>query len=189
MSFTVRIEGLTKLTAEVKELPAELNKQVGAVLENGAKTWVAKAKRAAPKDMGRLAQSISYFPLGSLRYEVVSQAEYSPYVEFGTKSKVQIPPGLEDFAAKFKGTGDGDYYDFLNAILDWVKRKGIASITNSYTGRKSTKKEDLLLVAQTIAFFIMKNGIKPHPYFFPQMQPTKQQVETQIQTVVNNLKV
>ena len=168
MAFTVEIKGLRELTAQFDKLPEKLQKETAAVLENGAKTWVGKAKRDAPKDMGRLAQGISYFKSGALAYTVVSSAEYSPYVEWGTKSKVQVPAEVAEYAAQFrggKGTGNAKEMIYL-----WMERVGIP-------------KE-----RQWIVFIsIVVNGIKPHPFFFKQMQQVRQQVEQQITQVVNSI--
>ena len=125
------------------------------------------AKRMAPANLGKLRQSIKHNIGEPLMKSVYSDIGYAPYVEFGTKSKVNIPPGWESYAAQFKGKGKGDYYDFLQAILKWVERKKLAQITNSYTGRKFTKKSDVLFLAQFIAYRIIKNGIKPQPFLIP----------------------
>lgn len=118
--------------------------------------------------------------------ELVSAAAYSAYIEWGTKTKVSVPADLTDYAAQFKGRGTGDYYEFLNSILDWVKRHNLAQITNSYTGKKSTKKNDLILVAQTIAFFIMKYGIRPQPFFFPPRPIIEKRFISDIQQIISN---
>ena len=86
-------------------MPAKLSKEVQATVENGAKNYVALAKRAAPVDLGLLRNSISYYPIAKSTYEVVSAARYSPYLEFGTITKVSVPTELVNYAAQFKGGG------------------------------------------------------------------------------------
>jgi hypothetical protein len=141
----------------------ELSKEMNASALNIQKA----AKRMAPANFGKLRQSIKHNIGEPLMKSVYSDINYAPYVEFGTKSKVNIPPGWESYAAQFKGKGKGDYYDFLQAILKWVERKKLAQITNSYTGRKFTKKSDVLFLAQFIAYRIIKYGIKPQPFLIP----------------------
>jgi hypothetical protein len=40
-----------------------------------------------------------------MSYEIVSGANYSAYVEFGTIDHVSVPAGIEDYAMQFKGKG------------------------------------------------------------------------------------
>lgn len=105
MSFTLNIVGLKELQANVAKLPKHLEKEVTATIEAGAKLWAGNAKRDAPKDFGGLAQSISFMPTGKMSFTVVSGKEYSPYVEWGTITKVSVPSELQSYAIQFKGRG------------------------------------------------------------------------------------
>lgn len=164
----VTLKGFKEFEDKLKNLSADVLEEVDAEVEDSALLWVDLAVQAAPVDFGFLKQNISA-KKATTGWEIVSGAFYSAYMEWGTKTYVSVPPEQQAYASQFKGPANaGDYFDFLNSILDWVKRKNLAQITNSYTGRKSTKKDDLLLVAQTIAFFIMKKGVRPHPFFFIQ---------------------
>jgi HK97 gp10 family phage protein len=114
--ITLNVIGLDKLIADIDRLPAMLKAEAAAVVENGAKTFVQLAKRDAPvrttpvlKTGGtfgsNLKQMISYFPSGQLSFTVVSGAKYSPYLEWGTITKVSVPGELAEYALQFKGRG------------------------------------------------------------------------------------
>lgn len=62
------------------------------------------AKQFVPVDKGGLKQSIRVANKG-LTGEVTVGAEYGPYVEYGTGSKVNVPTELKDYAIQFKGKG------------------------------------------------------------------------------------
>jgi len=63
-------------------------------------------KRETPVDTGRLRASYTIlFRFDKMGAEVGSNVEYAPYVEFGTGTSVEIPSGLETYAATFKGKG------------------------------------------------------------------------------------
>jgi hypothetical protein len=61
-----------------------------------------KAVRDVPVDTGLLKNSIQVYQAGKFTFELVAQKEYAPYVEFGTKSSVRVPKGLEKYALQFK---------------------------------------------------------------------------------------
>lgn len=164
-----------------KILPSEMN----TAARHAAQTWEQLADRDAPIDFGGLRRGISSHKIGTANWEVVSAKNYSAFMEWGTKTHVSVPAELSDYASQFRGTGTGDYFEFLNNILDWVKRKGLARITNSYTGKSRTKKDDLILVAQTIAFFIMKYGVRPHPFFFQQKPIAEKQLLQDLEQMIN----
>jgi hypothetical protein len=139
-----------------------------------------EAKRLAPGNFGKLRQSIKHNIGEPLMKSVYSDLHYAPYVEFGTGKKVfklknggTVDSKYRAYAAQFKGKGKGDYYDFLQAILLWVQRKKLAQIQNSYTGRRRTSQADLLLVAETVAWNILKNGVPAQPFLIPAYEEEK----------------
>jgi hypothetical protein len=145
-----------------------------------ALTIEKSAKRLAPGNFGKLRQSIKHNIGEPLMKSVYSDLHYAPYVEFGTGKKVfklknggTVDSKYRAYAAQFKGKGKGDYYDFLQAILLWVQRKKLAQIQNSYTGRRRTSQADLLLVAETVAWNILKNGIPAQPFLIPAYEEEK----------------
>lgn len=105
MPTPFKIQGLPQLQNKLKNLTAKMEDDIEEALFESATTIVNNAKSAAPVDLGFLRLGISSFksPDTKLSYEIVSAAGYSAYVEFGTRSSVLIPLGLEQYAAQFKG--------------------------------------------------------------------------------------
>lgn len=102
----LRVIGLTEAMKKITDLKdKKLRSELSHVIESGAKEYVARAKRDAPVDMGFLRNSISYLPITPLRFEVVSGAEYSAYLEWGTITRVSVPGELQSYAQTFKGRG------------------------------------------------------------------------------------
>lgn len=101
----VNIVGLDQFQSKLKSIPEQLKREVRGVVEAGAKTFVRNAKKQAPKDMGFLTGGISFTKISDLTFEVVSSKEYSPYIEWGTITKVKVPSELQSYAIQFKGKG------------------------------------------------------------------------------------
>jgi hypothetical protein len=195
---SITIKGLKELKAEFEQgLQRRVMRETDKILAAGALKYEQLAVNAAPHDEGLLRQMIKAEKVKALDYAVVSGAPHSAAMEFGTRRKVKVPSDLASYAAQFKGKPQGgDYYDFLNAILDWVIRKGIASTYStgvrknkgrnagysydaSKKGRKNTKKEDAVRVAHAIALSIQRNGVNPQPYFFQHRQTIAQFLQQQ----------
>jgi len=149
--FTVNINGLRELQTKMTQLPAQLKSEVNGHIQRGAEVFVRNAQRDAPKDVGFLTGGITFRPnpVSALSVEVVSNAEYSPYQEFGTitfaKLGVQMAtaasqqPTLPAYAMKFKGKGlrkrGGIYpHPFFFKQLPLAKatiEKGLANLLKS----------------------------------------------------------
>lgn len=111
-----------------------------------------KAKRGAPVNLGQLRASIVAEPVTNRNEPFASvevNARYAPFVEFGTKSKVSIPPGLEAYASQFKSSG-GNFDDLLKNIKQWCRNKGIPAEA-----------------AYPIALKIAREGVGAQPFLFP----------------------
>lgn len=137
--YSIDIKGMKELQDKLANMPKQLQKEVSGVVEDGAKVFVRNAKRDAPVDFGVLRNEITYFPLGNLKFEIVSGARYSPYLEFGTITKVRVPVELSSYAIQFKGRGikkNGGLYPhpFFFKQIPLVKtqiEKDIKQITDS----------------------------------------------------------
>ena len=109
MAINVQIKGLKELEARFKDLDKKFHKEVSGIVERGAQLWVSGAKRQAPIDMGWLAGAITYYPVEQSKhrtaFRIVSGKEYSPYVEWGTITRVNVPADLQGYAVQFKGRG------------------------------------------------------------------------------------
>lgn len=92
-----------KMVVARKRVPLESKKDV----EIWGRTVEAKVKANAPVDLGALRASISYEPIdGGNGAKVTANVPYAAFIEFGTGAGVLIPPGWEEVAARFKGSGE-----------------------------------------------------------------------------------
>jgi hypothetical protein len=102
----VEVKGLRELQAKLTKEQSAVKQKAADVIFRAAQVFVSGAKRDAPKDMGQLAGGISFFPTTpNLSMTVVSAKEYSPYVEWGTITRVKVPAGEQSYAIQFKGRG------------------------------------------------------------------------------------
>jgi len=78
-------------------------------LERGAKSLAPVSKDKKIKVGNRLRSSIrTVFSQDALGGEVWVNANYAPYMEFGTGRFVRVLPGYESYAMQFKGAGIRD---------------------------------------------------------------------------------
>lgn len=184
----VTIIGFKEFEKKVFNLDKEVKKDLSKYVAAAGKQWNELAQKDAPRDYGRIAQGIKDKPKG-LTTEVTSNAVYSQFMEWGTKRRRKVPSDLSSYAASLSYTRTGDYYDFLNAILDWVKRKGIGATYKVETRRKNRQSKDqFLAIAQAIANSIMKNGIYPHPYFFKHKDVVYKDMMAKVKVYLNTSK-
>lgn len=107
MSFKVEIKGLREIETKIAALPDRLDKELNGIMTRGAQVFVAGAKRDAAKDFGFLTGQISFSPnpVTSLKMKLISGAGYSPYLEWGTITRVVVPETEAAYATLFKGKG------------------------------------------------------------------------------------
>jgi HK97 gp10 family phage protein len=99
--ITFELEGLRDLLKEVETLADDIKEEIDIEMDASLTEMEATARRLAPVDMGFLRARITAKREATLSYELVAQSYYAPYVEFGTKTKVDVPAGLEDYAIQF----------------------------------------------------------------------------------------
>ena len=107
--INVNLVGGNKLRKILKEKGDALRKGVDAEMQKTMVEINAQQKALAPVDYGTLRSSLKFTKVAPLEYEIVSSgagSEYAPYQEFGTGGLVNIPAGLENEAAKYKGKGE-----------------------------------------------------------------------------------
>lgn len=164
------VEGLPELLKDIDQFGGRLIQLIDYELLRGVQNMVRVAKRAAPKNFGNLAREITYKKSGPLSYEYISGAGYSAYQEFGTKGNTNIPAGLGDFAAQFKGSGFGkSQLSMKQAIFEWARHVGI-------------EKKFWYLIYRSILI----HGVKPHPFFFPIFFSEGVIVKSRIENIINN---
>jgi phage gpG-like protein len=103
--FTVQLEGLEKEIARLKKQGIQVEDEVDAEVQDAALYTELRASQRVPVDTGALRASISNKKIAKMNYEIVAQKNYAAYIEFGTGGLVDIPSGLEAYAAQFKGKG------------------------------------------------------------------------------------
>ena len=99
------IKGLTKVLNDLEKFGSEAKTEVDTITKITSMDIVADAKTFAPKDYGKLAQSIIYTKVEDSKYKVVVNVSYGAYVEFGTGKSVKVPNELKEIAIQFKGKG------------------------------------------------------------------------------------
>lgn len=142
----IEIRGLKELRKKLKGIPDRVAGEVDVAMSVAAKDYENRAIDDAPINLGNLKNRISSYQVKQMDWEVVSQADYSAFVEFGTRTRVQVPADLQNYAAKFKGNSGGDA---KRHIFQWCKDKGIEE-----------------KFWWPIYIKIMTVGIHPHPFFF-----------------------
>lgn len=166
MPVTISIAGWGEFAEKAKNMPDILRQEVDGEVEDSARTWAALAKRDAPVDQGFLRGQISSFKLAIMQAEAVSPADYSAYIEWGTKSRVSVPPQLQSYAAQFRGginTGGAK-----KMIYAWMERVGVPKQYQYPT-----------------FISIITKGIRPHPFFFIQIPIVEKQLITNVTKILN----
>jgi hypothetical protein len=146
------IKGIDQVVKELRSYGKDIEKQIDAETQIIAMQISSDAKKLAPKNFGKLAQSISYEKIKESNYKVTVNEYYAPYMEFGTGTKVNVPSEFRDMAATFKGgkAGKGTYKQGLEAIRLWCKKKGIDE-----------------KFAWVIFAKILGAGVNPKPFLYP----------------------
>ena len=103
MSSGVNVIGFKEFQAKLKNLPKEISAIADAYVQDAGLQWEQRAKRAAPVDTGLLRGGIVSAKKGEMTVEITSNQLYSPYVEWGTGTRVKVPADLQAYAIQFKG--------------------------------------------------------------------------------------
>jgi hypothetical protein len=157
MSIRIDVKGLKELQAKFKEIPKNVAEEVDGAMYVAALDFVDRAQDAAPINVGVLKGQITSTQLAEMDWKVTSGADYSAFIEFGTRSRVQVPADLAQYAQQFKGGNGGG--DAKTAIYEWCRLKGIDEKNWWW-----------------IYIKIMTVGINPHPFFFIQREPVYKQL-------------
>jgi HK97 gp10 family phage protein len=163
----IHIKGIDSLVKKLNTLPNQVQREAGVSMQNNAWAIEKNAKINVKYDTGRLRASIHTSNPSYLTYTVSSNVKHAPYIEFGTKSKVSIPSGLESYASQFRG-GGGSFTDLVESIEGWTRRKGIAQE-----------------FAYPIALKIAREGISASPFLFPAYEAQKKKIMQDLKKVIN----
>lgn len=168
--FTSELQGLGSYLQKLRMAPKQMQEEVGFELLDGVNRMAAGAKKDAPGNQGILRSEISGRKTGPLQCEYVSGALYSGYLEFGTRSLVHVPAGLEAYAAEVKAQKNTSSLKAKEAIFLWCKEKGIEESA-----------------WYPIFIKLMVVGMTPHPFFFKQVAIVEPSIKKNIQNVLDSL--
>lgn len=109
MNVKINQADLAKLNKKLAQLQKFSKQELSNEIGRGAMEIVGRAKQSAAKDTGALRQNINSEASGK-GVDVFANADYAPYIEFGTGSSVSLADmkelGIPDgYAAQFKGKG------------------------------------------------------------------------------------
>ena len=167
---SVTIKGLNSTIAELKAFGEKAEKLINAETQAIAFQIEADAKKLAPKNFGKLAQSISHLEVKPALYKVTVNELYGAYMEFGTGTKVSVPAEFADMAATFKGKKQGSWKEGLEAIKVWCKAKGIP------------EEAAYLIFAK-----ILGAGINPQPFLYPAWVNGKKDYQNNLERLLKSL--
>ena len=134
---------------EVENYYRSLNKNSKAAMEAEVRDMANQVKNEmmtdAPVNYGQLKNSIQ-LNVENLSAVFKIKLNHAPYMEFGTKKRVNVPSWVGGYASQFQGSRGGAV-DSKKAIAEWARKKGVDNW-------------------KAVWWSIMKNGVKPHPFFF-----------------------
>lgn len=173
----VKLKGLEKVLKNMDGFPDRIKREIGGEFREAAKEIERLAKHAAPKDQGRLVNTITTKEVNVTKYEVGASSQIAAIQEFGTKKSVRVDPEFASYAMTFKGVhvqGAGTLYE---NILAWVKRVGLAGTFSTKTRRRTGPKDQKEQQDKRAAFFISRKitreGVTAHPFLMPAFKATK----------------
>lgn len=109
LSIEFNKQSLNAFYKYLKNLEGDVADYVRAEIEDSILAIETDAANDVPVDTGTLKNSIQSTPIKATKNEITGGvevgAEYSPYVEFGTGTRVKVPSELSAFASQYKGDG------------------------------------------------------------------------------------
>lgn len=133
---------LQRVIGQVKGMKKDVQVKAELALNYHALNIESNAKKAVPVDTGVLQSSIKTEKLGSLGRAVHTNVEYAPYVEFGTREKVNTTISGVDYsevAIQFKksdgGPGGVPPRPYLFPAFEKEKKELLKSLKKVTNGR------------------------------------------------------
>lgn len=165
------LNGVDKLITELRKFGKDIEKKIDAETEAIAFQIEGDAKKLAPKNFGKLAQSISHEKRKFLQRTVTVNEFYGVYMEFGTGTKVNVPAEFASIANSFKGQKKGTFKDGLESIKVWCRAKGIDE-----------------KFAYVIFAKILGAGVNPQPFLYPAWQKGKKDYLKNLESLLKRTK-
>jgi HK97 gp10 family phage protein len=153
--MSIKVQGLESIIRRYKEAGVDIRKRVEVIVTTTALEGRNEAVKKAPAAFGKLRQSIAVEKVSSLEQSVVANADYAPYVEFGTGGKVSVPSEWSQLASEFKGQ-NFSFDDQLERMRNWCRLKGIDE-----------------RAAYPILITVLEKGLEPRPFMYPAWQLVK----------------
>ena len=110
LRFSLNQQQFNRVMRNVDGLAPNMKKKAEFLINASALKIESDAKHRVPTDTGRLRSSIKTEKFGGVGRRVYTNVEYAPYVEFGTKSRVETTiSGVDysDVAIQFKKSSGG----------------------------------------------------------------------------------
>lgn len=165
----ITLANIDRVIQDIDRYSSDLAEEIDFEIQACALDIVKDAKQAAARNLGVLARGISQVKVAPFQYRIISAANYSAFVEFGTKRRVQIPAGWEDVAKEFKGLKlDSGGMTFEDAINLWGKQKGIPK--DRWHG---------------IYLKLLFVGANPHPFLIPAFIANTNKLEQRLNNLLN----
>lgn len=164
------VKGLAKVLKKLKDLGEKAEIGIDQSADQAVREIAVDARSRAPKNLGKLQQSIVPLKIGDLRYETRVGELYGVFVEFGTGAKVRVPPELNDLANRARSNPSGSFENGLQSIKDWCKRKGIPETA-----------------AYPIFVSILNKGLTPQPFLYPAFVKGRDQYLKNLQNLLKQL--
>jgi phage gpG-like protein len=150
MKVTAQLFGLRQTVNRFNRVVDRCKEDILNEMEVTGKEIESGAKQDAPVNLGQLRSSI-YSRRDGNTIKIGVNANYGHIIEFGSKTLVDksLKQDVAEYAAKLKGLPKSSG-NFLESIKFWIKRKGIDES-----------------LAYPIMLKILRVGVKPKPYLFP----------------------
>ncbi|KFN39033.1 MAG: hypothetical protein JU82_08855 [Sulfuricurvum sp. MLSB] len=164
-----KVTGVRELVDSFKKARKDIEKQCVQIVSANAFEGRNEAVKNAPIAFGKLRQSIGIeISSDKLEQSVVANADYAPYIEFGTGGKVSVPSEWAELANGFKGQNFSKD-DILERLRNWCRLKGI---DEKY--------------AYPIMVTIFREGMRPQPFMYPAWQKVKKQFSRDMVNFMRN---
>lgn len=163
-------------TSQLKKLKKELNQKTSLLDDNMVQAlnefslvFSALANSNLGKKNFNLTGSVKPY-LNKSKIEGGAQIDeyYAPFLEFGTRGKVNVPPELKKIAQKFKGAKAKSSLSFRESIERWI-------VTKLKKSEEEAKK-----MSFPIIMAILRNGTSPQPFMYPALKTSEKNLKNYI---------
>jgi HK97 gp10 family phage protein len=197
---TFKLDGVQDAINRLAKVGGQVAEDVEDELGAGANDIRASAARNISSQIQNTTRQmlggLYVAQIGPLLFEVGNNVYYAPYVEFGTRRRVQVPEEMREIAEEIrKRPKRGNYEDMIDSLTQWLKKKGTAAtqIDVVRSGKRkgqfkkaSKLRQEIMLreQAKSIAYWINLNGIHPQPFLYPAYVENRSKIIERIKKIV-----